>query len=143
MINIGLHNIKKKERKGLKYRSRVDIVAAMIQSAVGGATKTKLMYSAFLSHSQVEEYLEFLRAKRLISFIPDKKRYVPTDRGIQFLKMYGEIKDTVTIEGTPELPAMRQPERSEDDALDAAARPPAEGVKAARDLRMDELQKDG
>jgi winged helix-turn-helix protein len=97
------------------------------------------MYSAFLSHSQVEEYLEFLRAKRLISFIPDKKRYVPTERGIQFLKMYGEIKDTVTIEGTPELPAMRQPERLEDDALDAAARQPAEGVKAARDLRMDEL----
>jgi predicted transcriptional regulator len=139
MLNIGLYNIKKKERKGLKYRSRVDIVAAMIQSAVGGATKTRLMYSAFLSHSQVEEYLEFLRAKRLISFIPDKKRYVPTDRGLQFLKMYGEIKDTVTIEGTPGLPATRQPERPKDDALDAAARHPEEGVKAARDLRMDEL----
>src|SRR2546430_17121117 len=99
MLYIGLYNIEEKKEKGLKYRSRVDIVAAMLQSAIGGATKTKLMYSAFLSHSQVEEYLEFLRAKRLISFIADKKRYVPTDRGIQFLKMYGEIKDTVTIEG--------------------------------------------
>jgi len=123
----------------LKYRSRVDIVAAIIQSAVGGATKTKLMYSAFLSHSQVEEYLEFLRSKRLISFIPDKKRYVPTDRGVQFLKMYGEIKDTVTIEGTPELPAMRPPEQSEGDALDEQAPHQAQGAKAARDLRMDEL----
>jgi len=111
----------------------------MIQSAAGGATKTKLMYSAFLSHSQVEEYLDFLRAKRLISFIPDKKRYVPTDRGIQFLKMYGEIKDTVTIEGTPEPPAMRQPADSEVAVLDEAARGPAQGVKAARDIEMDEL----
>jgi predicted transcriptional regulator len=111
----------------------------MLQSAIGGATKTKLMYSSFLSHSQVEEYLEFLRAKRLISFIADKKRYVPTDRGIQFLKMYGEIKDTVTIEGTPELPAMRQPEPSKGEALNEQATHQAQGVKAARDLRMDEL----
>jgi len=139
MLNIGLCNIERNKRKDLKYRSRVDIVAAMIQSAIGGATKTKLMYSAFLSHSQVEEYLEFLRSKRLISFIPDKKRYVPTDRGIQFLKMYGEIKDTVTIEGTPELPSMRPPEDSGTNALDEGPRHPAQGVKAARDLRMDEL----
>src|SRR5438445_6894191 len=138
MLNIGLYNIGWKERKGLKYRSRVDIVAAMLQSAIGGATKTKLMYSAFLSHSQVEEYLEFLRAKRLISFIADKKRYVPTDRGIQFLKMYGEIKDTVTIEGTPEMPAMHLPERSEANVLDEQAQRPGEAVKASRDLRVDE-----
>jgi predicted transcriptional regulator len=111
----------------------------MIQSAVGGATKTKLMYSAFLSHSQVEEYLEFLRTKKLISFIPDKKRYVPTDRGIQFLKMYGEIKDTVTIEGTPELPPMQPPERSELDVLEEEVRDPANEAKPARDLRTDEL----
>src|SRR5713101_1321168 len=122
MLNISSYNIERKERRGLKYRSRVDIVAALLQSAVGGATKTKLMYSAFLSHSQVEEYLEFLGAKRLISFIPDKRRYVPTSRGIQFLKMYGEIKDTVTIEGTPELPPMRLPAPSEADVLDEAER---------------------
>src|SRR2546427_10213986 len=121
MLNTRSYNIGQKGRKkGLKYRGRVDIVAAMVQSAVGGATKTKLMYSAFLSHSQVEEYLEFLRAKRLISFIADKKRYVPTDRGIQFLKMYGEIKDTVTIEGTPEMPAIHLPEHSEADVLEAS-----------------------
>jgi len=113
----------------------------MVQSAVGGATKTKLMYSAFLSHSQVEEYLEFLRAKRLISFIPDKKRYVPTDRGIQFLKMYGEIKDTVTIEGTPELPPMQRPAPSEVEVLEEENRNPDEAVRASRDLRMDDLSR--
>jgi len=111
----------------------------MLQSAIGGATKTKLMYSAFLSHSQVEEYLEFLRAKRLISFIADKKRYVPTDRGIQFLKMYGEIKDTVTIEGTPEMPPIHLPEHSEADVLEGSPQHPGEAVKATRDLRMDDL----
>jgi len=123
----------------MKYRSRVDIVAAMLQSAVGGATKTKLMYSAFLSHSQVEEYLEFLRAKRLISFLPDKKRYIPTDRGLQFLKMYGEIKDTVTIPGTPEMPPIQLPEHPEVAVLDEAGRHPTEAVKEARNLPVDEL----
>src|SRR2546427_6492779 len=140
MLNTRSYNIGQKGRKkGLKYRGRVDIVAAMVQSAVGGATKTKLMYSAFLSHSQVEEYLDFLRAKRLILFIPDKKRYVPTDRGIQFLKMYGEIKDTVTIAGTPEMPPIQLPENTEVAVLDEAGRHQAEAVKAARDLRMDDL----
>ena len=81
----------------MKYRSRFDIVVALLQSAARGATKTKLMYEAFLSHSQVEEYLGFLQAKRLISLTEDNKHYLPTEKGLRFLDTYEKIKDVVSL----------------------------------------------
>ena len=35
----------------MKYRSRTDIAAAMLEIALDGAIKTKIMYKAFLSFS--------------------------------------------------------------------------------------------
>jgi Winged helix-turn-helix len=55
------------------------------------------MYEAFLSHSQVEEYLDFLLAKELISLAPDKKHYLPTEKGVRFLAMYEDIRDAVAL----------------------------------------------
>jgi predicted transcriptional regulator len=40
----------------MKYRSRTDIVAMILDAANGGATKTKIMYKAYLSYAQLEEY---------------------------------------------------------------------------------------
>jgi predicted transcriptional regulator len=96
----------------LKYRSRFDIVGVMLQAAVRGATKTRLMYEAFLSHSQVEEYLSFLLGKNLISLAADKKHYLPTEKGLRFLSMYAEIKDAVTIQ-TERTPPNSKPESPE------------------------------
>lgn len=36
-----------------KYRSRTEIVAMILDSANGGDTKTKIMYSAYLSYNQL------------------------------------------------------------------------------------------
>jgi predicted transcriptional regulator len=48
----------------MKYRSRSDIVGLLLDAANGGgATKTKLMYKAYLSFNQLKEYLT-LRWKR-------------------------------------------------------------------------------
>jgi predicted transcriptional regulator len=88
----------------MKYRSRFDIVGAMLQAAVGGATKTRLMYEAFLSHTQVDEYLGFLLGKRLISLAQDKKHYLPTEKGLRFLEMFAEIKDVVTVGHDKDVP---------------------------------------
>jgi len=85
----------------LRYRSRFDIVGELLQAAVRGATKTRLMYEAFLSHGQVEEYLGFLLSKKLISLGPDKKHYLPTEKGVRFLVMYDEIKDAVRVRADP------------------------------------------
>jgi predicted transcriptional regulator len=41
----------------MKYRSRTDIVSMRLDSSAnGGATKTKIMYNAFLSYNQLKEY---------------------------------------------------------------------------------------
>ncbi len=52
----------------MKYRSRTDIISMILQAAMNGATKTRLMYSAYLSYAQVQEYLAFLTDRKLISF---------------------------------------------------------------------------
>ena len=42
----------------MKYRSRTEIVSAMLRIANRGATKTRIMYGAYLSYAQVMEYPE-------------------------------------------------------------------------------------
>ena len=43
----------------MKYRSRTDIISQILDMAYGGggATKTKILYKACLSHNQLKEYL--------------------------------------------------------------------------------------
>ena len=41
-------------------RSRTEIVGNILDAANGGATKTKIMYTAFLSYNQLKEYLSVL-----------------------------------------------------------------------------------
>jgi predicted transcriptional regulator len=106
----------------LKYRSRFDIVGEMLQAAVRGATKTRLMYEAFLSHNQVEEYLDFLLGKKLIFLAEDKKHYLPTEKGLRFLEMYAEFKDAVTIQVAQQV-AKPQPEPAGGRGLNESAKP--------------------
>lgn len=94
----------------MKYRSRFEIVAKMLQSAVGGATKTRLMYEGFLSHNQMSEYLEFMLHRKLIVLRDDKKHYVPTEKGLRFLEMYGQIKDAMSV-GKPSVLTVTNAER--------------------------------
>ena len=44
----------------MKYRSRTEIVSNILNAANGGTTKTKIMYRAFLSYTQLKEYLSVL-----------------------------------------------------------------------------------
>ncbi len=50
----------------MKYRSRTEIVANILDAANGGATKTKIMYKAFLSYTQLKEYFSILIENNLI-----------------------------------------------------------------------------
>jgi len=57
----------------LKNRSKTDIVGLILEVAnVGGATKTKIMYKAFLSYSQLKEYLAMLMENSLLEFEEEK-----------------------------------------------------------------------
>jgi predicted transcriptional regulator len=75
----------------VKYRSRTEIVATILEAANGGATKTKIMYKAFLSYAQLREYLSVLIANNLLDYIEGSQTYKTTEKGLNFLKMNNEI----------------------------------------------------
>lgn len=75
----------------MKYRSRMDIAADVLEVAQGGAIKTRIMYKAFLSFPQLKEYLELLQGGGLLDYVAEEKEYYTTEKGRQFLKMYKDV----------------------------------------------------
>jgi len=49
------------------YRNRTEFASNILDAANGGATKTKVMYRAFMSYAQLREYLAMLIQYDLIS----------------------------------------------------------------------------
>ena len=56
-----------------------------------GETKTKIMYIAFLSYNQVNEYLSILIENNLIEYRDGTHTYKTTQKGLNYLKMHHEI----------------------------------------------------
>ncbi|HXT84981.1 MAG TPA: winged helix-turn-helix domain-containing protein [Verrucomicrobiae bacterium] len=81
----------------MKYRSRTEIVAMILEAANGGTTKTKIMYKAFLSYNQLREYLSILIESNLIEYL-EGSIYKTTEKGLTFLKMNTEIEGLFNIQ---------------------------------------------
>ena len=75
----------------MKYRSRTEIVSMILEAANGGATKTKIMYKAFLSYAQLKEYLSVLIENNLLEYLEGVQTYRTTEKGFNLLKMHNEI----------------------------------------------------
>ena len=65
-------------------RSRTEIVSNILDAANGGTTKTKIMYSAFLSYSQLKEYLSVLIENNLIEYLDGTNKFKTTEKGLNF-----------------------------------------------------------
>ena len=76
-------------------RSRTEIVAMILDAANGGETKTKIMYFAFLSYNQLNEYLSILIENNLIEYLDGTKNFKTTEKGLFFLKMHNEIRELI------------------------------------------------
>ena len=74
-------------------RSRTEIVTMILDAANGGEgeTKTKIMYFAFLSYNQLNEYLSILIENNLIEYLDGTRRFKTTEKGLYFLKMHNEM----------------------------------------------------
>ena len=72
-------------------RSRTEIAAMILDAANGGATKTKIMYFAFLSYNQLNEYLSILIENNLIEYLDGANKFKTTEKGLFFLKMHNEM----------------------------------------------------
>ena len=84
----------------MKYRGRTEILGNILDSANGGATKTKIMYKAYLSYNQLREYLSILIENNLIKYLDGTKTYKTTEKGLNLLKMHNEMAELLqhTIE---------------------------------------------
>ena len=84
----------------MKYRGRTEIVATILEAAKGKATKTKIMYIAFVSYNQLKEYLSILIEYNLIEYIDGDHTFKTTEKGLNFLKMHNEMGELLqnTIE---------------------------------------------
>jgi len=86
-------------------RSRHEIFASILQSASQdreGIIMTKLMYSAFLSYTQIREYLRELIGYGLLKYQKDTTKYTVTSKGHRFLHLVEEMGDILKVRPMPE-----------------------------------------
>ena len=69
-----------------KNRDRVSIVAAILEVANGGASKTHIMFGANLSFSLLEKYLDVALNSEFIRL--EASKYHLTERGREYLREY-------------------------------------------------------
>jgi UDP-N-acetyl-D-mannosaminuronic acid dehydrogenase len=67
-------------------RNADETIASILHSAIGGVTKTTIMYKSFITYDQLNEYLSLLLDKGLIAYQEGEKLYRTTDNGLSFLQ---------------------------------------------------------
>jgi predicted transcriptional regulator len=82
----------------MKYRDRTEIITLILTSAsrMSGVLKTKIMYEAFLSFSQLEEYIGLLLRNGLLEHDELKKTYKTTENGLRLLELYNSLHEIET-----------------------------------------------
>ncbi len=82
----------------MKYREHVDIVKAILEAARTGASKTQIMYKAFLSYTLLVNYLQILQDKGLLKYNKKTLRYKLTKKGDQFIEYYQKIAELLDMD---------------------------------------------
>ena len=77
----------------MKYRSRTEIVSSILEAANGGATKTIIMYNAFLGYNRLNEYLSVLTENNLIEYLDGNHEFKTTEKGLNLLKIHNEMAE--------------------------------------------------
>jgi len=83
-----------------RRRDRLSIIADILDVARGGVLKTKIMYRASLSFSQINDYLPFLLNVNLLEAVGNTERtsYKTTNKGLRYLQGYMEIGEMLKKE---------------------------------------------
>jgi len=82
------------EQKSDVNRTRVEILANILQVASNRTLKTHIMYRANLSHRQLEKYLSFLETNGMLEQLLDVDgvmKFHVTQKGVDFLKDYQRL----------------------------------------------------
>jgi len=82
-------------------RSNIDIIADMLKIGENGAGKTRLMYHANLSYTQIQKYLSFLVNQGLVNKVQLSSppiTYQVTESGHKLLKLITNIQELLETE---------------------------------------------
>ena len=77
----------------MKYRSRTEITAMILDTANKETTKIRIMYNAYLSYNQLKEYLSILIENNLLEYFEGARTFKTTEKGLRFLKMHREMTE--------------------------------------------------
>jgi len=77
-----------------QLRSRIDIMASVLNEAREGTRKTRIMYRCNLSHKQLQAYLKLLLGMGLLESPSDL--FKTTAKGRKFVDAYRTLKALMT-----------------------------------------------
>ena len=89
-----------------RRRSNIEIIADMLKVGENGAGKTRIMYNANLSYSQIQKYLGFLMSQGFIDRIEvgnPAVTYQVTDSGLKLLESINNVVEMLSLEDDSEL----------------------------------------
>jgi len=87
-------------------RSNIEIIADMLKVGENGAGKTRIMYNANLSYSQIQKYLGFLVSHGFINKIEmgnPAVTYKVTDSGLKLLNTISNILEMLGLNDDEEF----------------------------------------
>jgi len=89
-----------------RRRSHIEIIAEMLKIGENGAGKTKIMYNANLSYSQIQKYLGYLTSQGFINKIEignPAVTYRVTENGLKLLKSINSVIEMLGLNDDDEL----------------------------------------
>jgi predicted transcriptional regulator len=108
LAKVSVTNQKSSTELPSKYRSRADIVAAILRVvSERGASKTRIMYRAFLSSSQLKQYIRILLDNGLLATSEERSIYKITENGMRLLQLYHQLTEMMN-KGNPVIGFMSE-----------------------------------
>jgi len=87
-------------------RSNIEIIAEMLKVGENGAGKTKIMYNANLSYTQIQKYLGYLMGQGFIDKIQlgnPSVTYRVTESGLRLLKNINSVIEMLGLNDESEI----------------------------------------
>jgi predicted transcriptional regulator len=83
-----------------KNRSRLDVIAAILRVVRGReASKTRIMYGAYVSYAQIREYMPTMLEIGLLTTSNEQQSlYRIRERGMRFLELYDGLNEMIPID---------------------------------------------
>jgi len=84
------------EKKAYRFRSDIEIAAAILELTTTGTRFTHIMGRVSLSYDACKRHLDRLLTRGLLVYHPESRTYITTLNGRAFLATFAKIKPYLT-----------------------------------------------